>query len=141
MRITTKGRYSLRALVHLTAENRDGPHSIRELSEQEGISPEFLEQLFFRLRKAGIIKSNRGPKGGFRLNRDPSKISAKEIFLAVGEEISLTPCTSEDMDLEKCVRSQSCTLEGVWTDASKHINTYFEGLTLQNIVDKYSIEN
>ena len=141
MRITTKGRYGLRALVHLTAENRDEPHSIRELSEQEGISPEFLEQLFFRLRKSGIIKSNRGPKGGFLLNRNPSEISVKDVFVAVGEEISLTPCTSEDCEIEECVRTNRCSMTAVWEDASEHINSYFSSLTLQDIIDKYLSSN
>ena len=64
-------------------------------------------------------------------------ISAKEVFLAVGEEISLTPCTSEDAAIDGCVRSENCIMEGVWSDATDHINSYFENLSLQNIIDKY----
>jgi Rrf2 family iron-sulfur cluster assembly transcriptional regulator len=138
MRITTKGRYGLRALVHLAMANQERPLSVRDLSNEEGISPEFLEQLFYRLKGAGIIKSTRGPGGGFQLNKKPAQITAKDVFLAVGEEISLTPCTSEDCDLEQCKKTGKCIMEGVWNDASDYINSYFEKLTLADIVKKYS---
>jgi len=85
MRITTKGRYALRAALALARLSRDGsPVSIKILSEKEGISPEFLEQIFFKLRKAGLILSVRGPGGGFYFARPLAEISLLEILEASG---------------------------------------------------------
>ena len=133
MRITTRGRYGLRAVLKLTITEQGKPISIRELSEIEGISPEFLEQIFFRLRKAGIIKSTRGPGGGFQMDKDPSKVTVKEIFDAVGEEISLTPCTSDEID-KPCSHEKQCLAHDMWVDASHHINDYFAGITISDIL-------
>ena len=135
MRITTRGRYGLRAVLKLTASDRGKPISIRELSEKEGISPEFLEQIFFRLRKAGIIKSTRGPGGGFQINKSPDEISVKNIFDAVGEEISRTPCTSDTDPRSPCPRDGNCIAHAMWVDTSNYFVTYFEGITVQSILD------
>lgn len=136
MRITTRGRYGLRAVLKLTLSDKGKPISIRELSQAEDISPEFLEQLFFRLRKAGVIKSTRGPGGGFQMNRDPAKTSVKEIFDAVGEEISLTPCTSEDTTRDPCSRTKECIAHQMWVETSDYINNYFKNITIQDILEK-----
>jgi len=136
MRITTRGRYGLRAVLKLTVSDKGKPVSIRELSESEEISPEFLEQIFFRLRKAGIIKSTRGPGGGFQLDKSPDDITVKEIFDAVGEEISLTPCTSDTDPRSPCTRADNCIAHNMWVDTSEYINNYFENITVQSILDK-----
>jgi Rrf2 family iron-sulfur cluster assembly transcriptional regulator len=96
MRITTKGRYALRAILQLSQQAENSPVSIRTLSELEDISAEFLEQIFFRLRKAGLIKSTRGPGGGFQLVKTLSEITVADIFQAVGEELHFSPCTLDD---------------------------------------------
>ncbi|AFG38595.1 RrF2 family transcriptional regulator [Spirochaeta africana] len=125
MRITTKGRYAIRAITNLAMANSDKPKPIKAIAEEEGISPEFLEQIFFRLKKTGMISSVRGPGGGFRLARDPKDISVKEIFNAVGEGIDLTPCTTmceEDDALPKnpnaytasgCERTAECLVHDI----------------------------
>lgn len=138
MRITTRGRYGLRAIVHLALSKSDKPLSVRQISLGEKISPEFLEQLLFRLRQSGIVDSVRGPGGGFKLNRSPNDITAKEVFRAVGEEISLTPCTSENEDLLPCERENGCIMVGVWRDASRHINDYFGSMTIRDIIEKHA---
>ena len=136
MRITTRGRYGLRAVLKLTVCDMGKPISIRELSEAEDISPEFLEQIFFKLRKAGIIKSTRGPGGGFQLNRSPEDISVKDIFEAVGEEISLTPCTSDTDPRSPCERTADCITRCMWEITSNHLNEYFDSISIQSIIDK-----
>ncbi len=135
MRVTTRGRYGLRAVLTLTVSDTGKPVSIRELSEKEDISPEFLEQIFFRLRKSGIIKSTRGPGGGFQLDQDPKEVSVKDIFDAVGEEISLTPCTSDTDPRSPCERDKNCIAHTMWVQTAKHINDYFSGITIQDILD------
>jgi Rrf2 family iron-sulfur cluster assembly transcriptional regulator len=109
--------------------------SIRQLAEAEDISPEFLEQIFFRLRKADVIKSTRGPGGGFALNRDPSHITIKDIFDAVGEEISLSPCTSSvDPDFV-CAREKHCVAHDMWSEAADYITSYFSQITIQKVLE------
>ncbi|MFW5786046.1 MAG: RrF2 family transcriptional regulator [bacterium] len=134
MRVTTKGRYALRALTKLALHEGDRPVPIKRIAEEEDLSPEFLEQIFFRLKKADIIRSVRGPGGGFMLNQIPSDITAKDIFEAVGEGIELTPCTADDED---CDRREDCVVTDVWQDASEYIVSYFAGLTLQHILDRH----
>ena len=136
MRVTTRGRYGLRAVLTLTASDNGKPISIRELSQREAISPEFLEQIFFRLRKAGIIKSTRGPGGGFQLDKSPEEITVKDIFDAVGEEISLTPCTSDTDPRSPCPRDGECIAHDMWADTSKCLIEFFEGITVKSILDK-----
>ncbi len=138
MRVTTKGRYALRALVKLALEGGEKPIPIKRLAEAEAISPEFLEQIFFRLKKSGIINSVRGPGGGFVLRMDPEDISVRAIFDAVGEGIELTPCTTPPRNGEsvECSRAEECLMQDVWHEVSEHITGYFESLTLQKILDR-----
>ncbi|THB64157.1 MAG: Rrf2 family transcriptional regulator [Spirochaetaceae bacterium] len=146
MRITTKGRYAIRAITNLALENSDKPKAIKTIAKEEGISPEFLEQIFFRLKRAGLISSVRGPGGGFRLARETSEISIKEIFDVVGEGIDLTPCTSlpdEEDEFPRnpnaytasgCSRTEACLTHVLWGNVSDHLNQYFSALTLDKIV-------
>lgn len=133
MRVTTKGRYALRAIVRLTTSQQGKPVSIRTLSEIEKISPEFLEQIFFKLRKADIITSTRGPGGGFMLNRKPEDVSVADIFLAVGEGLALTPCT--DFGDKDCEMDTSCDMHKFWIKTSSHMQTFFKDITIQSIID------
>jgi len=135
MRVTTKGRYALRALTTLALHEGDRPVPIKTIAEEEDLSPEFLEQIFFRLKKADIIKSVRGPGGGFMLKQNPSEISAKDIFEAVGEGLDLTPCTSAEED---CDRRNDCVVTEIWQDASAYILDYFSRLTLESILEKHA---
>ncbi|TVQ41010.1 MAG: Rrf2 family transcriptional regulator [Spirochaetaceae bacterium] len=137
MRVTTKGRYALRAITKLAMSNSPKPVPIKRIAAEEEISPEFLEQIFFRLKKSGIINSVRGPGGGFIMNRDPAEVTVKEIFDAVGEGIDLTPCTSyTDDGAGHCVREDYCVVHDVWQEASRHIIDYFGSLTLGQVVER-----
>ena len=131
MRVTTKGRYALRAITNLALAGSDKPVPIKQIAGEEDISPEFLEQIFFKLKKSGIISSVRGPGGGFILESDPAEVSVKDIFDAVGEGLEITPCTGED----DCDRQDVCLVHDVWKEASVHIVGYFERLTLRRIMD------
>jgi Rrf2 family iron-sulfur cluster assembly transcriptional regulator len=137
MRVTTKGRYALRAITKLALEAGDKPMPIKKIARDEELSPEFLEQIFFRLKKAGIISSMRGPGGGFVMKQDPESVTVKAIFDAVGEGIELTPCTSyQDDGAGECTRKDECLVHDMWEEASEHIIQYFESLTLKKIMDK-----
>ena len=133
MRLTTKGRYGVRAVLHLAELDQNQPMSISRISQEEDLSPEFLEQIFFKLKKAGVIRSIRGPKGGFILNLNPSEISIKTILDAVGESVNPTPCTNATSD--PCPREQDCALAPVWNEFNEVIEKHLDGISLKDIVD------
>ncbi len=134
MRITTKGRYALRAVIYLVTNYAGKPISIRKLSEIACLSPEFLEQIFFRLRKAEIISSTRGPGGGFKFCKDPSKVSVDDLFIAIDEGYHIAPCSTEDPDVI-CERSDECITCGFWNHTYTMLRTYFSSVTIQDIID------
>ena len=138
MRITTKGRYALRAMTNLAVAYQGKPRPIKKIAADEDISPEFLEQIFFKLKKHGIIGSVRGPGGGFLLEKSPSDITIKDIFLAVDEGLDLTPCTvcGDNSGGKNCTRLENCLMYSVWKEASEHIIGYFDAITLQSIIDQ-----
>jgi Rrf2 family transcriptional regulator, iron-sulfur cluster assembly transcription factor len=131
MRITTKGRYAIRAVLRLAKAEDSNPIPIRVLSEQEDISPEFLEQIFFRLRKNGIITSTRGPGGGFCLETDPSEVSILAIFDAVDEGMFLSPCTQ---DGEECGREVECEVHALWQNTYAMLRSYFGSITIADVI-------
>ena len=132
MRITTKGRYAVRAIVQLAMQGNEKPVSIRKISEAENISAECLEQIFFKLRKGGVISSVRGPGGGFKLNRKAEEISIAEIFDAVGEGLILTPCVEDST--ESCERISNCIVNQLWNNSYLHFRGYFEKTTLKDVM-------
>ncbi|MFP4180636.1 MAG: RrF2 family transcriptional regulator [Spirochaetaceae bacterium] len=133
MRITTKGRYALRAVLRLARENHERPVSIRVLSEMEDISPEFLEQIFFRMRKSDLISSTRGPGGGFMIKHPLSEITVADLFEAVGEELHFSPCTEENEG--PCGREEVCPAHKFWEYTYSLFRRYFEQVTLEDIVE------
>lgn len=135
MRLTTKGRYGVRAIINLASAYANRPISIKKIAGEEGISPEFLEQIFFKLKKAGIINSVRGPGGGFVLNKKPNKISVKDILDAVGEGTNPTPCTDPE-EQKRCPRMSECIVSATWGDFNEVINDYLAKLSIKDIIEK-----
>lgn len=136
MRITTRGRYALRASLAMARMGAGGvPVSIRQLSEREGISPVFLEQIFYKLRKAGVVESVRGPGGGFKFTKDLASITVKDILDASGEGLSLAPCTGEESNV--CDHSSDCVSYAIWSEATKLLNEHFAGMKLDALVTTY----
>ncbi|MDR1898489.1 MAG: Rrf2 family transcriptional regulator [Treponema sp.] len=134
MRITTRGRYALRASLALAKLGKDGsPVSINTLAEEENISSVFLEQIFFRLRKAGIVSSVRGPGGGFCFAHPLDKLTVKEILDAAGEDLSVTPC---DKHNEDCDRISGCLSHKIWVETTELVNRYLRGITIASILEK-----
>lgn len=141
MRITTRGRYALRATLALARLGSDGtPVSINRLSEKENISSVFLEQIFFKLRKSGIVESVRGPGGGFRFAKPLEELTVKTILDAAGEGLILSPC---NIGKTSCGNINDCVSFAIWAEATTMVNNYFEGITLASILNKYksSFEN
>ncbi len=139
MRITTKGRYGVRAVINLAMSRHSRPISIGSIAHDENVSSEFLEQIFFRLKKAGLIRSVRGPGGGFVLNRKPSEISIHDILDAVGEMNGITPCTMKPCMARKkslCERRDTCPAGPVWFGLRDAMETYLSTVTIDGIVQK-----
>jgi len=133
MRLTTKGRYGVRAVVNLAAAANNEPISISQIAKKEQLSPEFLEQIFFRLKKSGLIRSIRGPKGGFVLNHKPSEISVKTILDAVGEPLFPAPCAEHGA--KGCPRQETCLISPVWQNFHELILKHLSGISLKDILD------
>lgn len=138
MRVTTKGRYALRAMINLAQNDGDKPLSIKKITEVEDLSPIFLEQIFTKLKKYGLIHSIRGAGGGFKLSKPADEISVKDILEAVEEGIRLTPCCASDtVPAEKCVKSSICRAKSFWNDANAHIMDFFGGYSLSRVIAEY----
>ncbi len=134
MRMTTRGRYALRASVALALASEDGnPVSINNIAEQEDISSVFLEQIFFKLRKAGIVNSVRGPGGGFCFAQPLNDITLSKILEAAGESLVLTPCLEQHIT---CPRYETCYAAPVWIGLGGLVNTYLDNITIASIVEK-----
>ena len=150
MRITTRGRYALRASLALAklglqkepaATARPDqqsfppvPISINTLSAEENVSPVFLEQMFFRLKKAGIVTSIRGPGGGFYFSQPLDKLTVKQILVAAGEDLDKIFCDKRNDD---CERVGECMSHKVWVDANDLVKKYFADITLSSILEKH----
>ena len=133
MRITLKGRYALRAMVALAEMGKNGEMvSISSLSEAEDISSIFLEQIFFKLKKAHIVKSVRGPGGGFAFDRPLDSVTVQEILDAAGEELSMKFC---DKNVKDCERMSECNSHKVFASVSDRIDEYLRSITLKKILE------
>ncbi|GHV86088.1 transcriptional regulator [Spirochaetia bacterium] len=134
MRITTRGRYALRASMALARLQTASPVSINQLAEEEQISSVFLEQIFFKLRRAGIVNSVRGPGGGFQFVKNPKDITLLEILEAAGEEMNVSDCDKHAKTCEKTGRR--CFSHSVWEDVTALLNDYFSKMTLAMVMER-----
>jgi Rrf2 family cysteine metabolism transcriptional repressor len=134
MRLSTKGRYALRAMVDLAAHSQQTPVSRREIAERQGISPHYLEQLFAKLRDAGLIEAVRGPGGGYRLSRQADQITAGEVVRAVEDVLSPVACLMADADLQ-CERAPICPTQHVWKELGHRVSRYLDSLTVKDLCE------
>jgi len=127
MRLTTKGRYAVTAVLDLTFHHNDGPVSLADISRRQGISLSYLEQLFSRLRRNDVVTSTRGPGGGYSLARSEDDISMAQIINAVDESYDATSCGGEG----SCSGDQyQCLTHDLWQELSQEIHEFLNGITL-----------
>ena len=135
MKLTSKGRYAVMAMADLARINGSQPTNITEISLRQGISTSFLEQIFLKLKKYNLVKSSRGPLGGYFLTKSPDQINLSEIIEAVDEKIKTMGCKKESK--KGCNgKSIKCITHNLWDDLENHINKFFEQNTLNDIIFK-----
>ncbi|HEY6008952.1 MAG TPA: Rrf2 family transcriptional regulator, partial [Geobacteraceae bacterium] len=130
MKLSTKSRYGLRALFDIAYNSGLMPAQIQDISRRQEISPRYLEQIFQSLKRQGILKSKRGPQGGYFLARKPEQITVREILEAAEGDTLLVDCTGEGKrKKQECSFDGSCVTQTVWHDACLRLNEYFSGIT------------
>ena len=135
MRLTSKGRYAVMALVDLARFNNINPVSLRDISLRQGISLDYLEQIFSKLRKKEIVQSVRGNQGGYVLNKKAKEIKLTNIFDAVDEKVKTVQCKKESK--KSCNgKSSKCVTHDLWNELETHINSFFEQKSLEDLVSK-----
>ena len=140
MKLNSKARYAVMALADLAKNNTKEPTSLTEISLRQGISIDYLEQLFLKLRKNNLVQSARGPSGGYVLSKPPGEIKLLSIISAVDEKIKTVKCRKESK--RSCNgKSIKCITHNLWDDLETHINKFFEDNTLKDILFKEARNN
>jgi Rrf2 family protein len=137
MKLSTKGRYGVKAMVDLCIHYGEEPSSIKSISERQNISEYYLEQLFSPLRKADLIKSVRGAQGGYILSRAPKDITVSEIMGVLEGPIEISDCIEENND-KSCSNIDCCATRLLWSRIKESIDSVMESTTLQDMVDDYN---
>lgn len=135
MKISTRGRYGLRAMLDLSVNEKSGAIPLREISERQDISEQYLEQLFASLRKNGLVKSVRGAHGGYLLNDSPEKITVKDIITSLEGPIAPVDCVLKEDD---CDKKGSCVTHQLWVKIKEDIVELMDSITLADLKDQYN---
>lgn len=136
MKLTSKGRYAVTAMLDIALHSKRGPVSLADISERQEISLSYLEQLFSRLRKENLVESVRGPGGGYKLGRTPDKIAVGEVIKAVDESVDATRCQGHS----DCQGGERCLTHSLWQDLSERISQFLNGITLGELMAKQDVK-
>jgi Rrf2 family iron-sulfur cluster assembly transcriptional regulator len=131
MRLTTKGRFAVTAMIDLGLRQHHGPVTLASISHRQDISLSYLEQLFGRLRRHELVASTRGPGGGYTMGRPMSEISVADVIYAVDEPLDATQCRGK----ENCDNDQRCMTHDLWTNLNRVMVDYLDSVTLQQLVE------
>ena len=137
MKLTSKGRYAVTAMLDLAFHTETGPVTLSEISKRQDISLSYLEQLFTRLRKQELVRSTRGPGGGYSLNRPAEQLAVAEIVAAVDETVDTTRCSGAS----NCHDGRQCLAHELWDDLSQQIFGFLNNITLQDLMQDGSIRD
>lgn len=136
MKLTSKGRYAVTAMLDVAIHAITGPVSLADISERQGISLSYLEQLFSRLRKHGLVNSVRGPGGGYRLGRCSAEIAVADVIFAVDESINATKCSGQG----NCQGGNQCLTHSLWEDLSDRIEDFLQNISLSELVEERNVK-
>ena len=141
MKMSTKGRYAVMAMIDIGQHGADSgetrPVSLAEIAERQDISQEYLEQLFGKLRRAGLVVSSRGAAGGYALARPPGDIAMADVILAVDEPLRVTRCDGDAV--EGCVKGDRCCAHDLWSSLGRQMMYFLESVTLQDVIEKRNL--
>jgi len=132
MRLTTKGRYAVTAMLDLAINSGDHPVNLNDISERQAISLSYLEQLFSKLRRENLVKSVRGPGGGYQLNGKSNEISVANIINAVNESMDVTRCEGR----ANCHDGRQCLTHNLWADLSDRIYSFLDNITIGELIEQ-----
>ena len=136
MKLTTKGRYAVTAMLDLALHQGQGPINLSEISSRQGISLSYLEQLFSRLRKQDLVSSARGPGGGYSLGRSSDEISVADVIRAVDETVDATRCHGK----KNCHGDDRCLTHELWEELSQQISGFLSNITLASLVERGTVK-
>jgi Rrf2 family iron-sulfur cluster assembly transcriptional regulator len=136
VKLTTKGRYAVTAMLDLAIQHGQRPINLAEISERQGISLSYLEQLFSKLRKKGLVSSARGPGGGYLLGHPATDISIADVIRAVDETVDATRCGGS----KNCQGTERCITHDLWEKLSEEIENFLLGISLADLVNKKDLE-
>jgi Rrf2 family iron-sulfur cluster assembly transcriptional regulator len=137
VRLTTKGRYAVTAMLDLAIHHGRGPIALADIAQRQGISLSYLEQLFSRLRRRALVTSVRGPGGGYNLARDAGQICVAEVIAAVDENVDTTRCGGA----QNCQDNGPCLTHDLWHDLSERIYDYLNRISLQDLVERRGVQD
>jgi Rrf2 family iron-sulfur cluster assembly transcriptional regulator len=137
MKMSTKGRYGVMAMIDIATHSAGLPVSLAEIAERQDISQEYLEQLFGKLRKARLVESARGPGGGYRLARPAAEVMVAEIVEAVDEPLRVTRCDGDAV--EGCVKGERCCAHDLWSSLGRQMMHFLASITLEDVVEKRNL--
>jgi Rrf2 family transcriptional regulator, iron-sulfur cluster assembly transcription factor len=137
MKLTTKGRYAVTALLDLALHDGEGPVCLNEIATRQDISLPYLEQLFTKLRRVGLVASTRGPGGGYNLGKPAAGIAVADIISAVDETFDATRCGGE----QDCHGGQPCLTHQLWADLSQEVHRFLSGVTLAELMESPAVRN
>ena len=138
MKLTSKGRYAVTAMLDVALKEHAGPVPLAEISERQGISLSYLEQLFSKLRQKGLVSSVRGPGGGYKLGKSKSEISVSMIIDAVNESVDARKCSGKDTCHDDGVQ---CLTHSLWEQLSMRISSFLDGITLEELMASDHVKN
>jgi Rrf2 family iron-sulfur cluster assembly transcriptional regulator len=137
MKLSTKGRYAVMAMIDIGQHSMGEPVSLAEIASRQDISQEYLEQLFAKLRKAGLVESARGPGGGYRLAHPADEIPMADIITAVDEPLRVTRCEGDAID--GCVKGEQCCAHDLWSALGRQMMYFLASITLEDVVEKRNL--
>jgi len=137
MRLTTKGRYAVTAMLDIALHYEQGPVSVAEVAERQGISSAYLEQLFSKLKRGGLLRSVRGPGGGYELAQPLADVNVSHIIAAVGEGVDATRCKGT----ADCQDGATCLTHDLWTALSNRIDEFLSGVSLEDLVAQREVRH
>lgn len=139
MKISTRGRYALRFMIDLAQHDNGGYTALKDISKRQGISVKYLEQITSLLSKFGVLMSVRGPQGGYKLAKPPAEYKIGDILRIT--EGNLVPVSCLESDVNTCEKKDTCKTLSLWSNLSKVVNDYLDGVTLENLLESNPVED